>query len=47
MRWPMQQFLRRPSPYMGIYTVDELNAMNDMIDLVQRIPHLATALRCS
>lgn len=45
MRWPMQQFLSRPSPYMGIYAMDELNAMNDMIDLVKRIPHLATLLQ--
>jgi hypothetical protein len=44
MRWPMQQFLNRPSPYMGIYTIDELNEMNKTIDLLSRIPHLATVL---
>jgi hypothetical protein len=44
MRWPMQQFLRRPSPYMGIYAIDDLKKMDDMIDLVNRIPHLGHVL---
>lgn len=44
MRWPMRQFLSRPSPFMGIYALDELKEMNERIDLINRIPHIATVL---
>jgi hypothetical protein len=45
MRWPMQQFLIPVSPYMGIYDLDGLNRMNDMIEVVNRVPHFTAALQ--
>lgn len=33
LRWPMQQFLRHPSGYMGMYSLENLKEMNDAIAL--------------
>ena len=44
-RWPMQQFLTPPSPFFRIYALEDFNKMNDMIDLISRVPRLRNVFR--
>jgi hypothetical protein len=36
-RWPLQQFLARPDGYLGIYTPENLQDMDNMIELESKI----------
>ena len=37
LRWPMQQFLRKPIGYLGFYALEDLQRMDDMITLESEI----------
>jgi hypothetical protein len=44
LRWPMQQFLGRPDGYLGIFTPENLKAMEDMVALQSKIVSWETTL---
>ncbi len=44
LRWPMQQFFGRPDGYLGVYTPENLKAMDDMVSLEKKIISWETAL---
>jgi hypothetical protein len=44
LRWPMQQLLRKPEGYIGIYTLENLRKMDDMIELENKITNWEIAV---
>ena len=45
MRWPMQQFISRPSPYMTYVSSEELKHTNDMLAMMSKLMPLKDLMK--